>query len=177
MRNRSELADHQPARVTAADTAGERPFAAGCADPERMLDVELKCRRTAGDRALQPGFGKEHVHPALRVGERLHDRAMRAGLLHASDEPSAGSHDHPGLHAVRGSAVDLQRAAEPIRSAPDDLRRDHVVAIRALEVQRLPKGGVLLRGRIQLDHLAAQCFVGRRQPLVLCAESGDVSKD
>src|ERR1700674_123712 len=129
MRDRGKLSDHQSARIATAYSAGERPLAAGGGDSERVLDLELKRRRPPGDRALQAGLRKKDVHAALWIRERLHDRAVRAGLLHASDQPGACRDDHPRPDAIRGSAVDLHGAAEPIRTATDDQRRHHVVAV------------------------------------------------
>src|ERR1700687_2442014 len=128
MHDRGDLSDHQSTRIAATDAAGAGPLAARGGDSDLMLDLELKRRRPTGDRALQGGLRKKDVHAALWIRKRLHDCAVRAGLLHASEEPGACRHDHARPHAVRGSTVDLQGAAEPVWAATDELRTHHVVA-------------------------------------------------
>src|SRR6267143_5292537 len=143
MRERRELADDETSWVTASHTARERPFAARRGDAERVLDVELQRRRPTGHGSLQAGLREKHVDAALRIAQGLHDRTMWTCLTHPADEPRSRRDDHPEPHALGCSPVDLERAAESVGPAPDDLRRDHLVTERPLEVEGPPKGCVL----------------------------------
>src|SRR5260370_28732333 len=115
----------------------------------------------AAERAWRARLGEIAVGAVSGLGKRMIQRAVGPRLSDAADKAGAGGHDHPGADAVRGAAVDLDSAAESVGTAADDLRRHHGVAERALEVQRLTKARVLLRGGIQLDHLAAERDIGR----------------
>src|ERR1700687_2245664 len=119
-----------------------------------MLDVEMQRVWPARNRALKAGLREVDVHSASRVRERLHYCAVGPGLSDAADQTGASRHDHARADAIDRSAIDLERAAEAVRAAADNLCRHHAVAERTLEVQGLAEARVLLRRSGQLRDLA-----------------------
>src|SRR5438093_2388346 len=95
------------------------------------------------------------VDPALGVTQRLDDGGVRARLAHTAQQAGARRHDHARLDAVRGTPIDLHRAAEAVGAATDDLRGHQAVSRGLLEVERLPERRVFPGRRVALNDLPA----------------------